>query len=445
MERGYGYSLNTKRYINSYLPKLDMLDINLIRQKPEIVKENLKKRFQSDKIELVDAIVEKDSKWKELKKKSDNLRSERNKISLEINATKKAGKDAKDLMKHASEIPKQLKQIEEEKAKIEQEIQKILIKLPNLIHESVPIGKDESENKVIKTSGKPAKAGFELKNHGELLEQMGQADFDNSANIAGSGFYFLKDKIAWLNQALIRYSIDFLRKKGYTYVEPPLMMRRTPYEGVVEMEDFENVMYKIENEDLYLIATSEHPLIAQFIKTNIPEEKLPIKLAGYSMCFRKEIGSRGVDTKGLFRTHQFNKVEQVIICKPEDSWKYFDELLKNTEELFTNLEMPYQLLEMCSGDIGNLKAKQVDLELWMAKQGKYQEATSLSNCTDYQARRLRIKSIDKALNKTTLHILNNTSIATSRVIVGIIENFQQSDGTILIPKVLHKYTGFKHI
>jgi seryl-tRNA synthetase len=422
-----------------------MLDINLIRQKAETVRENLKKRFQTDKIELVDAVVANDKAWKELKKKSDDLRSERNKISLEINATKKEGKDAKTLMKHASEIPKQLKEIETQKIKLESEIKRDLMKLPNLIHESVPVGKDESENKVIKTFGKPEKAGFELKNHGELMEKMNQADFDSSANIAGAGFYFLKDKIALLNQALIRYSIDFLLKKGYIYVEPPLMMRRAPYEGVVEMEDFENVMYKIENEDLYLIATSEHPLIAQFIKTNIPEEQLPIKLAGYSMCFRKEIGSRGVDTKGLFRTHQFNKVEQVIICKPEDSWKYFEELLKNTEELFTSLEMPYQLLEMCSGDIGNLKAKQVDLELWMAKQGKYQEATSLSNCTDYQARRLGIKSIDKNFNKAAIHTLNNTAIATSRVLVGIIENFQQSDGTILIPKVLHKYTGFKHI
>lgn len=422
-----------------------MLDINLIREKPETIKENLKKKFQEDKIKLVDEILEKDKKWKELKKKSDDLRAQRNKLSLAINTAKKEGKDAKKLIQEAAAIPEKIKKTDEDKIKLENEIKKILSLLPNIIHETVPIGKDTNDNKVIKTFGKPAKPKFELKNHGELLEKLGQADFDSSSRIAGTGFYFIKDKIAWLNQALIHYSVDFLQKKGYTYVEPPLMMRRKPYEGVVEMADFQNMMYKIENEDLYLIATSEHPLIAQFMNTNIPEEQLPIKLVGYSMCFRKEIGAHGVDTKGLFRTHQFNKVEQVIICKPEDSWKYFEELLKNTEEMFQSLEMPYQLLEMCSGDIGNIKAKQIDLELWMPKQGKYQEVTSLSNCTDYQARQLGIKSIDKKTNKKILHTLNNTAIATSRALVGIIENFQQADGTILIPKALHKYTGFKSI
>lgn len=422
-----------------------MLDIKLLREKPEIIKENLKKKFQTDKLPWVDAILEKDKKWKELKKKSDNLRAERNRLSLAINTLKKEGKDAKKIIQEAAAIPDKIKKTDEEKAKLEYGIKHGLMSLPNIIHESVPTGKDANNNKVIKTFGKPTKPKFELKNHGELLEQLGQADFESSAQIAGAGFYFIKDKLAWLNQALIHYAIDFLQKKGFTYVEPPLMMHRRPYEGVVEMEDFENVMYKIENEDLYLIATSEHPLIAQFINTTIPEEKLPIKLEGYSMCFRKEIGAHGVDTKGLFRTHQFNKVEQVIICKPKDSWKHFEELLKNTEELFQGLEIPYQLLEMCSGELGNLKAKQIDLELWMAKQGKYQEATSLSNCTDYQARRLGIKSIDAKGNKTVLHTLNNTAIATSRAIVGIIENFQQADGTILIPKALQKYTGFKQI
>ncbi|MBD3361668.1 serine--tRNA ligase [Candidatus Woesearchaeota archaeon] len=422
-----------------------MLDINLLREKPEIVRENLKKRFQKDKITLVDETIKKDQQWRELKKKSDDLRARRNTLSQEINQAKKNKKDASKLIEEASKIPDKIKQIDQEKEKLEKEIQSNLKKIPNIIHKNVPIGRDENENKVIKTIGKPIKPKFKLANHGDLLETHGQADFETAAKISGAGFYFLKNKIAWLNQALLRYSIDFLRKKGYTYVEPPLMLRKEPYSGVVEMSDFENVMYKIENEDLYLIATSEHPLIAQFMNTNIPEEQLPIKLVGYSMCFRKEIGSHGVDTKGLFRTHQFNKVEQIIICKPEDSWKYFEELLKNTEEIFNSLEMPYQLLEMCSGDLGTMKAKQIDLELWMAKQGKYQEATSLSNCTDYQARQLDIKSIDKNFNKTILHTLNNTAIATSRVLVGIIENFQQADGTILIPKALHKYTGFKSV
>jgi seryl-tRNA synthetase len=422
-----------------------MLNINLLRENPKLVKENLKKRFQKDKIKLVDAIVEKDKKWKELKKKSDDLRAQRNKLSLAINTIKKQGKDAKKEIKEASLVPAKLKKIEDEKAKLELGIKGDLISLPNMIHESVPIGKDESENKVIKKWGKPKKPTFELKHHGELIEERGQADFKSSTKISGAGFYFIKDKIAWLNQALLRYAIDFMRKKGYMYVEPPLMMRRKPYEGVVEMEDFENVMYKIENEDLYLIATSEHPLISQYMNVNISEEKLPIKLTGYSMCFRKEIGSHGVDTRGLFRTHQFNKVEQVVICKPEDSWKQFDEMLKNSEEFFKSLEIPYRILEMCSGELGALKAKQIDLELWMPRQGKYQEETSLSNCTDYQARRLRIKSMDNKMNKKPVHVLNNTVIATSRVLVALIENFQQKDGSIIIPKALHKYTGFKKI
>lgn len=422
-----------------------MFNINLIREDPKLVKENLKKKFQQDKAAIVDALVEKDKRWKELKQQSDELRAERNKISLAINELKKQGKNAAKEIKKASELPLEIRKADEELQQTEQQIKTMLLELPNIMHKSVPIGKDESENKVIKTWGKPKKNTFELKNHGELIEERNQGDFGSSTKISGAGFYYLKDKIAWLNQALIRYSIDYLRKKGYIYVEPPLMMRRAPYEGVVDLADFQNVMYKIENEDLYLIATSEHPLISQYMNMTIPEEKLPIKLTGYSMCFRKEIGSHGVDTRGLFRTHQFNKVEQVIICKPEDSWKYFDELLSNTEELFKGLEIPYHLLEICSGDLGKIKAKQIDLEIWMAKQQQYREATSLSNCTDYQARRLGIKIIDKNGNKRYAHTLNNTAIATSRALVGIIENFQQKDRTIVIPKALHKYTGFKKI
>jgi len=422
-----------------------MFDINLIREDPKLVKENLKKKFQQDKTAIVDALIEKDKKWKELKQKSDELRAERNKISLAINELKKQGKNAAKEIKKASELPEEIRKTDEELQQEEQQIKTMLLELPNIMHPSVPIGKDESENKVIKTWGKPKKNLFELKSHGELIEERDQGDFGSSTKIAGAGFYYLKDKIAWLNQALIRYAVDYLRKKGYTYVEPPLMMRKAPYEGVVDLADFQNVMYKIENEDLYLIATSEHPLISQYMNMTIPEDKLPIKLTGYSMCFRKEIGSHGVDTRGLFRTHQFNKVEQVIICKPEDSWKYFDELLSNTEELFKGLEIPYHLLEICSGDLGKIKAKQIDLEIWMAKQQQYREATSLSNCTDYQARRLGIKIIDKNGNKRYAHTLNDTAIATSRALVGIIENFQQKDRTILIPKALHKYTGFKKI
>jgi len=422
-----------------------MIDINLIRKNPKLVKENLKKRFQKNKNKTVDEILDKDKKWRELKQKTDQLRAERNRISQKINQLKKAGKKAQKEIKQASKLPDKIQKNEEKQQKIRQEINEKIKQIPNLIHKSAPIGKDETENKVLTKKNKPKKPGFELKSHGELLEARNQADFERASKISGSGFYFLQDKIAWLNQALIRYAIDFLRKKGYTYTEPPLMMRKKPYSGTVEMKDFEEVMYKIQDEDLYLIATSEHPLIAQYMNEIIPKKQLPIKLAGYSMCFRKEIGSHGVDTKGLFRTHQFNKVEQVIICNPEDSWKYFDELLKNTEEMFKELEMPYRLVEMCSGDLGALKAKQIDLELWMPRQQKYQEVTSLSNCTDFQARDLNIRILDNKGNKTTPHTLNNTAIATSRVLVGILENFQQKDKTIKIPKALHKYTGFKKI
>ena len=422
-----------------------MLDINLLRDNPRIIKDNLKKKFLKDKIKIVDLLVEKDKKWKKLKLKSDKLRSQRNKLSLSINALKKQGKKAFAEIKKASLIPKKLNKIEQAKSKLEKDIISGLSELPNIIHKSVPVGKSEKDNKVIRKFGKALKPKFELKSHGDLLERKEQSDFEASNKISGAGFYFIQDKIAWLNQALIQYVIDFLRQRGYLYVEPPLMMRKKPYSGVVELKDFQDVMYKIENEDLYLIATSEHPLIAQFMGKNIAFGKLPIKLAGYSMCFRKEIGSHGVDTKGLFRTHQFNKVEQVIICDPADSWKYFDELLRLSEEIFKSLGIPYRLLEMCSAELGSLKAKQIDLEVWMPRQGKYQEATSLSNCTDFQARKLGIKSVDKNFNKTVLHTLNNTAIATSRVLVAIIENFQQKDGSISIPKVLHKYTGFKKI
>ncbi|MBW2973450.1 serine--tRNA ligase [Candidatus Woesearchaeota archaeon] len=422
-----------------------MFDINLVREKPKLVKENLKKRYDNELIPLVDDLLKKDKQWKKLKKENDDLRARRNELSLKINQLKKQGKKADKEIKEASKIPKKLKELDEKLKKIEYGIHHYLMDLPNMLDPSVPIGADESKNKVIRKVGKPKKFAFELKGHGELAEDLGIADFKRSTKVAGAGFYYLKNELGILNQALIRFAIDFLMKKGYTYVEPPLMLRRKAYEGVVDMEDFQNVMYKTENEDLYLIATSEHSLITQYMNENIPIDELPIKLAGYSMCFRKEIGSHGVDTRGLFRTHQFNKVEQIIICRPKNDMLYFNELIKNSEELMKLLELPYQVLEMCSGELGPLKSKQIDIEVWMPKQGKYQEVGSCSNCTGYQAKRLGMKAIDNKLNKYPVYTLNNTAIATSRIMVAILENFQNKDGSVDIPKALHKYTGFKKI
>jgi seryl-tRNA synthetase len=422
-----------------------MFDINLIREKPEKVKENLKKRHDNELIPLVDDLKKKDAEWRKLKQEVDALRAKRNELSKKINQLKKQGKKAEKEIKHAAEVANKIEQIEEVMDKLQYGINHYLMDLPNMLDPSVPIGMEEKDNKVIKTSGKPKKFDFEIKGHGEIAEQLGVVDFERAAKVAGAGFYYITNELAILNQSLIRYAIDFLMKKGYTYVEPPLMLRRKAYEGVTDLEDFKNVMYKAEKEDLYFIATSEHSLIAKYMDENIPIEKLPIKMAGYSMCFRKEIGSHGVDTKGLFRTHQFNKVEQIVLCKPKEDMLFFNELLVNSEKIVESLGLPYRLLEMCSGDLGPLKSKQVDVEVWMPKQKKYQEVGSCSNCTDYQARRLNIKAVDKHLEKTPIYTLNNTAIATSRIIVAILENFQNKDGSVDIPKALHKYTGFKKI
>ncbi|MEK6964342.1 MAG: serine--tRNA ligase [Nanoarchaeota archaeon] len=423
-----------------------MLDINLIRKSPDLVKKNLEKKFQKDMLPWVDDLIEKDKEFVKTKFEAEQLKKRKNELSAEINKLKKEKKDAAKLLDEAKKIPQQLIELEAQQKELQEKINYHLMRLPNILHDSVPIGKDDTENVEIKKWGAPRAFDFEPKGHGELLEELGVGDFKRSAKVAGAGFYYLRGPFALLNQALIRFALDFLIKKGYTYVEPPLMMHRKTYEGVVDLKDFESVMYKVENEDLFLIATSEHPLVGQFQDESLSEEDLPVKMAGYSMCFRKEIGAHGVDTKGLFRTHQFNKVEQIILCKPEDSYKYYDELLENSEALFRALELPYRILEICSGDCSSIKAKSADLEVWMPKQKAYKELGSLTNCTDYQARRLGIKCIDKEGNRRVLHTLNNTAIATSRALVAIAENYQNKDGSITIPSVLVPYmNGIKKI
>ncbi|MBU1975333.1 MAG: serine--tRNA ligase [Nanoarchaeota archaeon] len=420
-----------------------MIDIHQIREDYEGVKKNLEKRKDPELIKLVDQARLLDENWRELKKRTDELRHERNVVSQVINKLKKDNKDAASAMEKAKKIPKELKEIDEKQKALEAKLRIIMLRIPNLLADNVPYGKDSSENVEIKKYGEIKKQGFELKPHGELAESLGIADFDRSTKLSGAGFYFLKGDLAMLNMALIKFSIDFMVKKGYTYVEPPLMLSRKAYEGVTDLDDFENVMYKIESEDAYMIATSEHPLVSQHMDETIDPKGLPLKYAGYSICFRREIGSRGIDTKGLFRTHQFNKIEQVIICKPEDSTKLFEELDKNAQELYEQLGLPFRIVNICTGDMGTVAHYKHDLEVWFPRVNKYQEVGSCSNCTDYQARRLNIRL--GGTDKRFVHTLNNTAIATSRCMVAILENYQNKDGSVTIPEVLVPYMNGKEV
>jgi len=419
-----------------------MIDIKLIREEPDKVKENIKKKFQDDKVKLVDEVVELDSKWRKLKYQVDGLRSERNKISEEINKAKKAKdeKNAKILIKKAKDIPDEIDKISKKTDKLEIEIKKRMLQIPNMIHDSVPIGRGDKENVELKKIGTPKKFSFPVKSHVELGEELGMLDFDTSAKTSGNGFYYLKGGLALLNMALINFARDFMVKQDFEYVEPPLMIREEVLNGVYSNSEIEAMSYKIEGEDLYLIATSEHPLIGQFIGQSVKGKDLPVLQTGYSMCFRKEIGSHGIDEKGIYRTHQFNKQEMIVICEPEESYKWYDKMLNYSINLFKQLEIPIRVLECCSGDLADLKAKSCDLEAWSTRQNKYFEITSLTNMEEAQARRLNIK-IDNKGKRYFAHTLNNTAIATSRALVAIMENHQQKDGSIKIPKVLQPYMG----
>ncbi|MEM4245536.1 MAG: serine--tRNA ligase [Candidatus Nanoarchaeia archaeon] len=418
-----------------------MLDIRFIRDNRKLVEENIKKKFQNDRIPLVHKLITNYERSLKIKTELDELRHKRNVISEEINRLQKEKKDFSHKVKEAKEIPDRIKALEKEFQDISDINKQLLVKIPNIMHKSVPIGKDASENKVIKKWGKIPKFSFSVKNHVQLAEGLGIVDFDSSAITSGNGFYYLKNELGLLNQALIRFTIDHLLKKKYTYIEPPLMIRRKVAEAAEDFEAFQSKIYKIEEEDLYLIPTSEHAILGMLAGKTIPEEELPLKFFAYSMCFRKEVGSHGINEKGLWRTHQFNKVEQFIFCKPEDSWKYYDELQKNSEELYQKLKIPYRIFECCSGDLGDWKAKSSDLEAYRPTTGKYEEVGSLSNCTDYQARDLNIKCVNSKGEKRVLHTLNNTAMATSRAMVVLLENYQQKDGSIKIPTLLQKYMG----
>ena len=424
-----------------------MIDIKLIRENPALVKENIKKKSQNDKLKLVDEVLVLDEKWRKLKYEEDSLRSERNKISEEINQAKKKKdeKSAKQLLKRAKEIPDKIAEIEGKRKKLEEEITVIMFQIPNIISKHVPKGKDASENPEIKKGGKIPKFTFPVKNHVELTEALGIADFESAARVAGKGFYYLKDELALLNQALIRFAVDFMIKKGYTYIETPLMLNEKSIFASMDKTAIEQSVYSIKDEDLNMIGTAEQSLLAMHSGDVIPEEQLPKKYFSYSMCFRKEIGAHGINEKGLWRTHQFNKVEQFISCRPEDSEKLYDELLKNSEDILEALELPYRVIEICTGDLADWKFRSADLEVWRPTTKEYGEVMSLSNCTDYQARKLDIKCIDKHGNRRVLHTLNDTALASSRIMVAIIENNQQKDGSIKIPKALQPYMNGKKV
>ena len=416
-----------------------MLELKFVVNNPDIVKADLKKRGMLDKIGWVDELITLDSEQKKLQKELDNLRHERNVLSEEINKGKKQDVDVSKLIDKAKELPSKIKELEKKFDENKNKIRYYLMRIPNILDDSVPIGKDDTENVEVKKWGVPREFDFELKPHGVLAEELGIADFKRAAKVVGAGFVYLKRELALLDLALQRFAIDYLMKKGYVLVEPPFMLGRKAYEGVTSLDAFENVMYKIEGEDKYMIATAEHPLVSMFMNEVIDEDELPIKMIGVSPCFRKEIGSHGVDTKGLFRMHQFNKVEQVIFSKPEESWKYFDELLHNTEEMFQKLGIPYRVVNICTGDIGIVAAKKYDIEAWFPREKTYKEVGSCSNCTGYQAVRLNIKVRRKDGTKEYLHTLNNTGIATSRAMRAILENYQNRDGSVDIPEVLQPY------
>lgn len=418
-----------------------MLELKFIRSDPDVIRADLNRRGDSEKLAWVDDLLAKDEKSRGMQVEINAMRNRRNVISREINQARKAGEDISGLLEEAKSLPGKIKEAESELEEIQEKIRFYQMRIPNILHESVPVGADDTENVEVKRWGEPFVPSFEVKNHGELAVEKGVADFERAAKISGAGFYVLKGNLALMDLALQRFAIDLLMERGYTPVMPPYMMNRAAYEGVTDLADFENVMYKIDGEDEFLIATSEHPMAAMYMDEIFEEKDLPLRLAGISPCFRREIGSHGLDTKGLFRVHQFNKVEQFIYCKPEDSWALHEELLKNAEDFYQMLGLPYHVVNICTGDIGTVAAKKYDMEVWMPREETYREVVSCSNCTAYQSVRLNIKVRDphEFETKNYVHTLNSTAVATTRTLRAIIENCQEEDGTVVIPEALRPY------
>jgi len=419
-----------------------MLDIRFLRENADVVRTDLEKRRDEEKIAWVDLILEKDSQWRELKGSCDALRAERNRLSEQVNATKKAGGDIAPIVTQVKAIPTQITALEEEMTALQATMRSYLMRLPNVMHESVPYGKDDTENKTIAHYGEKPTFSFEPRNHTELIELLGLVDLERAAKISGSRFYFLTGDLAMLDFALQQYGLVFLSKRGFLPVAPPHMMNRSAYEGVTDLGEFESTLYKIEGEDLHLIATSEHPLTAQFQNEVIDSALLPARLAGISPCYRKEAGSHGKEEKGIWRVHQFTKIEQIIISTPEESWDLHEEIIQNAVEFFESLGLHFRKVLICTGDLGIVAAKKYDLEAWIPSVNAYKEVVSASNCTAYQAVRLNMKYRAGDTNEW-VHTLNSTLVATSRALVAILEQCQQEDGSVLIPEVLRPYLGGK--
>jgi seryl-tRNA synthetase len=422
-----------------------MIDPKIIHEDYTKVKANLEKRKQPKIIKKLDEWVAKDKEWRALKQEVDDLRAKRNTVTEEIKIAKSTGKDINELLLKAKEIPTKLKEQETKMKELEINNKPLLMRIPNLLHDSVPYGKDDTENVEHSKWGEIKKPDFELRHHGQLAAELGIADFERAVKIAGAGFFYLKGDLAILDLALQRFALDMLIKKDFIPIQPPLMLKRDAYEGVTDLGDFETVMYKIQEDDLYMIATSEHPLVSMHMNEIFEETDLnnPIKYAGMSPCFRREIGKHGLDERGFFRVHQFNKIEQVVICKPEESWEIFEEMSKNQKDFIEALEMPYRIVNVCTGDMGVVASKKYDLEVYSPRENKYIEIGSCSNCTSYQSVRLNIKYKKSDGTKEYVHTLNNTMVPTTRTLRVIIENYQTKDGTIKIPKVLQPYMNGK--
>ncbi len=416
-----------------------MLDPKLIKEKSQVIRDMLKARNVDFDL---DALIEFDQKRREFIIKTDELRKKKNQMALEISRKKKADEDATSILTEMKNLSVELTKIESEQESIENKYSRLALTIPNLIHDSVPIGIDESANKEIRKWGEIPKFDFKIKDHIDISENLGLVDLERAAKVAGSRFYYLKNDLVRLNQSLIHYALDFLAKKEYSLIQPPYMINRESMEGAIIADDFEEVIYKIEDEDLYMIGTSEHAMAAMHSKEIMEGKDLPIKYAGISPCFRKEAGAHGRDQKGIFRVHQFDKIEQFVFSRPEDSWKEHEKMLTVAEEFYQKLEIPHRVMLLSTGDMGKISAKTYDIEAWMAGQNAYREIVSCSNCLDYQARRLKIRFRDKTNEDTQyVHTLNSTLIATTRILVSIMENFQTKDGHIGIPQVLQSYMG----
>lgn len=419
-----------------------MLDLRFVRENPEIVKENMKKKFQDNKLGLVDEVIALDLELRNVKTEADALRADRNKISKEIGGLMAQGKkeEAEEMKKKVTAESERLAQLEAKEGELEEKIKKNMMTIPNIIDPSVPIGKDDSENVEVQRYGEPVVPDFEIPYHTDIMEKFNGVDLDSARKVAGNGFYYLMGDIARLHSAVISYARDFMINRGFTYCIPPFMIRSEVVTGVMSFAEMDAMMYKIEGEDLYLIGTSEHSMIGKFIDTILPEESLPHTLTSYSPCFRKEKGAHGIEERGVYRIHQFEKQEMIVVCKPEDSMMWYDKLWQNTVDLFRSLDIPVRTLECCSGDLADLKVKSVDVEAWSPRQKKYFEIGSCSNLGDAQARRLKIR-VNGENGKYFAHTLNNTVVAPPRMLIAFLENNLNADGSINIPVALQPYMG----